>query len=54
MFLEYPSNEISNIPNSPVRCYRPISEIPDSHIDYRKQFPSNSKTQIYSSRKRKR
>ncbi|KAF3427623.1 hypothetical protein E2986_08369 [Frieseomelitta varia] len=50
---EYSSNEISNIPNSPVRCFRPISEQTDSHIDYRKQFPSNSKTQICSSRKRK-
>lgn len=51
---EYSNNEFSNIPNSPVRCYRPISEQTDSYIDYRRQFPSNSKTQIYSSRKRKR
>ncbi|OAD60396.1 Beta-mannosidase [Eufriesea mexicana] len=40
---EYSGNEINNVPNSPVRCYRPISEQTDSHIDYRRQFPTNSK-----------
>ncbi|KOC59716.1 Beta-mannosidase [Habropoda laboriosa] len=39
---EYSTNEVDNILKSPVRCYQPISEQTDSHIDYRKQFPSNS------------
>lgn len=52
-FPEYTSTEIDNILNSPVRCYRPISEQIDSDIDYRRQFSSNSRTQIHSSKKRK-
>lgn len=47
-------NEILNIPNSPIRSFRPISEQTESHIDYRKQFPSSSKAQVHSNRKRKR
>ncbi|XP_043254895.1 histone-lysine N-methyltransferase, H3 lysine-79 specific-like [Colletes gigas] len=50
---EYTSTEIDNILNSPVRCYRPISEQIDGNIDYRRQFPTNSKAQVHSSKKRK-
>lgn len=53
-FSEYRSNENDNILSSPIRCYRPISDQVDSNIDYRRQFPSNSKTQVRSNRKRKR
>lgn len=52
-FSEHVSTEINNIPSSPVRCYRPISEQTDSDIDYKRQFPSNSRTRIHSSKRRR-
>lgn len=49
---ECTSTEIDNNLSSPIRCFKPISEQTDSEIDYRRQFPSNSRT--HSSKRRKR
>lgn len=51
---ECATTDIDNILDSPIRCFRPISEQTDSDIDYRSQFPSNSRTQKHSSKKRRR
>lgn len=49
------SIDISHIvvPDSPIRSYRPISEQPNSEINYTEQFSTKSKPSSYSKRQKR-